>query len=169
MIHLITGGERSGKSSYAQKLALVLSDSPYYLATSRVLDADFQKRIDRHVSDRSDQWTTIEEDKFIGNLNIEEKVVVLDCITLWLTNWFFDLNKEPEIVLEKCKAELAKLFQQREKYTLYIITNEIGMGGHGATPLIRKFTELQGWVNQLIAKEADQVTLMVSGLPMKVK
>jgi len=167
MIYYITGGERSGKSGYAQDLALKLSNTPTYLATSRVWDGDFEKRVQRHISDRDDRWTTIEEEKHIGSLDLSGKVVVIDCVTLWLTNWYIDTKNNVEESLEKAKKELVLLFKQEA--TIIIISNEIGMGVHAQTEVGRKFTELQGWVNQFIAKNADEAVFMVSGLPLKLK
>lgn len=167
MIYYITGGERSGKSGYAQNLALELSNSPYYLATSRVWDGDFEKRVERHISDRDERWTTIEEEKHLGSLDLKGKTVVVDCVTLWLTNWYVDTKNDVEQCLEKGKKELEKLFQQ--KANIIIISNEIGMGIHAQTEVGRKFTELQGWMNQYIAPKADKATFMVSGLPMTLK
>lgn len=167
MIYYISGGERSGKSSYAQNLALSLSDNPVYLATSRNWDADFEKRVKRHQSDRDERWENIEEQKHVGAIDLHGKVVVLDCVTLWLTNWYSDLKYDFEACLESGKAELKKLFEQ--DCTLIIISNEIGMGIHAQTEVGRKFTELQGWMNQFIAKEAEEAVFMVSGLPLKLK
>jgi adenosylcobinamide kinase/adenosylcobinamide-phosphate guanylyltransferase len=168
MIYYITGGERSGKSSYAQKLALSLTDKPYYLATARIWDEDFKERVDRHLTERDERWTTIEEEKFLSNVDIKGKVILLDCITLWLTNWYMDTDYDLEVCLEACKLELTKIWEQKD-YTLIVISNEIGMGGIGANRMTRKFTELQGWINQFIAQRADQATLMASGLPLKLK
>jgi adenosylcobinamide kinase / adenosylcobinamide-phosphate guanylyltransferase len=167
MLYYITGGERSGKSGYAQKPALTLSDSPYYLATSRKWDDDFEKRVQRHVDDRDSRWTTIEEEKNIGDLELSGKVVVIDCIRLWLTNWYVDTKNNIEECLEKGKNEIDKLHNQEA--TVIIISNEIGMGIHAQTQVGRKFTELQGWMNQYIASKADKAVFMVSGLPMKLK
>lgn len=168
MIHYITGGERSGKSSYAQKLALELTDSPYYLATSRNWGGDFDDRVKRHISERDERWTTIEEEKYIGGLDINNKVVVIDCVTLWLTNWYVDTKNDVKECLKAGKKELNTLFEQKNG-TIIIISNEIGMGVHAQTEVGRKFTELQGWMNQFIAKNADTATFMVSGLPLKLK
>ena len=169
MIYYITGGERSGKSSYAQELAESLTDSPYYLATSRIWDDDFQKRVNRHVADRDERWTTIEEEKHLGRLDIRDKVVVMDCVTLWLTNWYADLKNDVDACLSACKEELQQLFGNAEQATLIIISNEIGMGLHAQTEVGRKFTELQGWINQFIAHHANRATFMVSGLPIQLK
>ena len=167
MIYYITGGERSGKSGYAQNLALELSPRPCYVATSRVWDGDFEKRVKRHIADRDDRWTTIEEEKHLGSINVKGKTVVIDCITLWLTNWYLDTKNNVGESLEKGKEELLKLFQQEAN--IIIISNEIGMGIHAQTHIGRKFTELQGWMNQFIAKKADKAIFMVSGIPLKLK
>ncbi|WP_299157559.1 bifunctional adenosylcobinamide kinase/adenosylcobinamide-phosphate guanylyltransferase [uncultured Tenacibaculum sp.] len=167
MIYYITGGERSGKSSYAQQLAESLSDTPYYLATSRIWDEDFKKRVDRHVSDRDERWTTIEEEKLISSKISEEMTVVIDCVTLWLTNFFVDTKYDVEKALKLAKDEIKALSQINAK--IIIISNEIGMGLHATTESGRKFTELQGWVNQYIAKKADKAIFMVSGLPLTLK
>jgi adenosylcobinamide kinase/adenosylcobinamide-phosphate guanylyltransferase len=167
MIYYITGGERSGKSNYAQSLATELSDAPYYLATSRIWDGDFKKRVERHISDRDERWTTIEEEKYLSKVNLTGKTVVIDCVTLWLTNWYVDTKNNVEESLTLGKAELEKVFQQDAN--IIIISNEIGMGIHAQTEAGRKFTELQGWMNQFIAKKADKAIFMVSGLPLILK
>jgi adenosylcobinamide kinase/adenosylcobinamide-phosphate guanylyltransferase len=167
MIYFITGGERSGKSSYAQSLALALKNTPIYLATAKKWDDDFEKRIARHKSERDERWTNIEEEKYIAKAELAGNVVVLDCITLWLTNIFMDTKYDVDGSLTFAKEELGKAFEL--KCTWIIISNEIGMGVHAATETGRKFVELQGWVNQFIATKADEVTLMVSGIPLAVK
>ncbi|WP_028888542.1 bifunctional adenosylcobinamide kinase/adenosylcobinamide-phosphate guanylyltransferase [Tenacibaculum ovolyticum] len=167
MIYYITGGERSGKSGYAQQLAESLSNTPYYLATSRIWDADFKKRVDRHLSDRDERWTTIEEEKNISTVIPKNTTVVVDCVTLWLTNFYVDTKNNVEESLRLATQEIDKLIEIDA--TIIIISNEIGMGLHADTKIGRKFTELQGWVNQYIAKKADKATFMVSGLPLTLK
>ncbi|KZS41548.1 adenosylcobinamide kinase/adenosylcobinamide phosphate guanyltransferase [Aquimarina aggregata] len=167
MLHYITGGERSGKSSYAQNLALQLSPTPYYLATSRIWDENHRQRIDRHVADRDQRWISIEEEKEISKVIVENSVVVIDCVTLWLTNYFVDTQNNVQESLALAKEEFYKLLQK--KATIIIISNEIGMGVHATTEVGRKFTELQGWMNQHIAKHADKATIMVSGIPVEIK
>ena len=168
MLHFITGGQRSGKSSFAQQLALQKSAYPVYLATARIWDEDFKHRIERHRSDRGPQWTTLEEPLKISKTEISGRVVVVDCITLWLTNLFFD-NQENLVdeVLEMAKAEFEQLI--KKEAILIVISNEIGLGGHAENAVARRFTDLQGWMNQFIASKADEVTLMVAGLPVKIK
>jgi len=164
---LITGGQRSGKSSFTQRRALELSGTPVYLATSRIWDTDFEQRIKRHQADRGPQWQNIEEEKFIDKLNLENQVVVLDCITLWLTNIFHDNHYEIEPSLKQAKEIWNNLMQQNG--ILLAVTNELGMSMHAETEVGRKFTDLQGWMNQFIAEQANQVYLMVSGIPVKIK
>ncbi|SHG51888.1 bifunctional adenosylcobinamide kinase/adenosylcobinamide-phosphate guanylyltransferase [Flavobacterium johnsoniae] len=168
MIYLITGGERSGKSTYAQNLALQLSDSPMYVATARKWDSDFQNRIDRHQQERDQRWTNIEKEKYVSEIDFSGKVALIDCVTLWLTNFFVDNKNNIESSLEEAKKEFLSIANQ-ENATLIIVTNEIGMGVHAATEIGRKFTELQGWMNQFLASKADEVVLMVSGIPVKIK
>lgn len=167
MIYFITGGERSGKSSYAQSLALSLTDRPVYLATAKIWDGDFKERVDRHQADRDENWTNIEEQLEINEAIPADRVVVLDCVTLWLTNYFVKFKNDKLDSLEAAKKEFGKL--KSYDGTLIIISNEIGMGLHGESQMARDFVELQGWMNQYIAKASDNVTFMVSGLPMKVK
>ncbi len=168
MIYLITGGERSGKSGYAQSLALQLTDNPIYVATARKWDTDFQNRIDRHQKDRDERWTNIEEEKYLSKIDFSGKVALIDCVTLWLTNFFIDHKNDVHLSLEEAKKEFLLLAEQ-ENTVLIIVTNEIGMGVHAATEIGRKFTELQGWMNQFLASKADEVVLMVSGIPVKIK
>ena len=168
MFYLITGGERSGKSGYGQDLALSLSKNPMYVATARNWDGDFQKRIDRHQSDRDQNWVNIEKEKHLSEIDFSGKVAMIDCVTLWLTNFFVDTKNDVELCLEQAKKEIELVLQQ-EDITIIIITNEIGMGVHAATHIGRKFTELQGWMNQYLAKKADKVVLMVSGIPVPIK
>ncbi|WP_406683135.1 bifunctional adenosylcobinamide kinase/adenosylcobinamide-phosphate guanylyltransferase [Seonamhaeicola sp. MEBiC1930] len=167
MIYYITGGERSGKSSYAQNLALSFSQTPKYVATSRIWGEDHRKRIDRHIADRDERWTSIEEEKELASVINKNDVVVIDCVTLWLTNFYVDTKNDVEKSLDLAKYEFEKLLEINA--TIIIISNEIGMGVHAQTEIGRKFTELQGWMNQYIAKNADRATLMVSGIPLKLK
>jgi adenosylcobinamide kinase/adenosylcobinamide-phosphate guanylyltransferase len=167
MIILITGGARSGKSSYAQRLALSLSDQPIYIATARRWDTEFEKRIHRHQQERDERWTTLEEQRTVASLEIDNRVSVIDCITLWLTNFFMDAKQDIDAALSMFKEQIQEL--QKKKGTFILITNEIGMGLHADSVTGRQFTDLQGWANQYAATQADQVFLMVSGIPVLIK
>ena len=105
-IILITGGQRSGKSSYAQKLALQIAPNPVYLATSRIWDDEHQQRIKRHQADRGPEWTNIEEEKQLSNHQLEDRVILIDCVTLWLTNFFFDNDSNIEQSLSEAKSRI---------------------------------------------------------------
>lgn len=167
MIYYISGGARSGKSAYAQELALSLSENPIYLATARNWDADFDQRIKRHQSDRDHRWENIEEEKYPAQLNLTNRVVVLDCVTLWLTNFYVDTKYDIDESLKQIKQAFDDMIDTDA--TFIIISNELGMGLHADTESGRKFTDLQGWTNQYIAKRADKATFMVSGLPLVLK
>ena len=164
---VITGGQRSGKSCYAQKLALSLSSNPVYLATSRVWDEEHRARIVRHQADRGPEWTNLEEEKFLSKHNLAGRVVLVDCVTLWATNFFFDNKADVALSLSQLKTEFEKLTSQDATYIF--VTNEIGLGGISADELQRKFTDLQGWFNQHIAGIAGKVILMTSGIPLVLK
>lgn len=166
-IHLITGGERSGKSTYAESEALRLSESPVYLATARIWDEEFRQRILRHQERRGPEWTNIEEDIRPSKHDFTGRVVLIDCITLWATNYFFDMQQDVDQALEALKKEFDTLVQQDA--TFIFVTNELGMGGMSESRTQRLFSQLQGWMNQYVAARADRVTLMVSGLPLTVK
>lgn len=166
-IHLITGGERSGKSTYAESEALRLSGQPVYLATARVWDEEFRQRILRHQERRGPEWTNIEEDIRPSKHDFTGHVVLIDCITLWATNYFFDMQQDVDQALKALKKEFDTLVQQDA--TFIFVTNELGMGGMSESRTQRLFTQLQGWMNQYVAARADRVTLMVSGLPLTVK
>lgn len=187
-IILITGGERSGKSLYAEKLALSLSESPVYLATARVWDEEFRQRVRIHKERRGKQWTNIEEEKYLSRHNLKGRIVLVDCVTLWTTNFFFDHKpdtmpanegdtfetcqakagiRQVEATLQMVQDEFKRLTAQDA--TFIFVTNEIGMGGVSANDVQRRFTDLLGWVNQFIASQADEVILMVSGIPVKIK
>ena len=166
-IILITGGARSGKSGYAEKVALSLSDAPVYLATARIWDEEFRERVRRHQARRGPQWTNIEEEKQLSRHDLSGRVVLVDCLTLWATNFFFDLESDVDRALAALQEEFDRFTQQDA--TFIFVTNEIGMGGTSDNAIQRRFTDLQGWMNQYAAARADEVILMVSGIPVKIK
>lgn len=188
-IYLVTGGARSGKSGYAQRLCESLSDSPIYLATSKVWDADFKQRIQRHQSDRGDKWTTIEEPLYPSQhvKDFSGKVILVDCLTLWLTNFMVeqgalnmpesegqnatsndDEKDAPARALEACKEEFIKLTEPWD-ITFVFVTNEIGSGTHSDNSTTRSFVDQQGWLNQFVAEKAERVISMVCGQPSMIK
>ena len=165
-IILITGGQRSGKSREAERMALSLADRPVYLATAHVWDEEFRERVRKHQERRGPQWTNIEEERWLSRHDVTGRVVVIDCVTLWLTNFFFD-TQDVDAALDTAKAEFDRLTQQEA--TFIFVTNEIGSGGVSDNAVQRRFTDLEGWMNQYIAEQADEVILMVSGIAVKIK
>ena len=165
-IILITGGQRSGKSRQAEELALSLSEKPVYLATAHIWDDEFRERVNIHQQRRGPQWTTIEEERWLSRHDVSGRVVVIDCMTLWLTN-FFTETSDVQQTLETAKAEFDRFTAQEA--TFIFVTNEIGSGGVSDNALQRRFTDLEGWMNQYVAQKADEVVLMVSGIAVKIK
>lgn len=237
-IILVTGGQRSGKSTYAEKIVLemaaksagegpdsgmvrggsesgsmVQGDSEsggmvpdgsesggmvpdgsmhadgraVYMATSRIWDEEFAHRVKLHQERRGPQWINIEEPKYLSRHNVAGRVVLIDCVTLWSTNFFFDLSTDMEgngnVTMCAAEAEesanlvelaLQQIKEEFERFTsqdaiFVFVTNEIGLCGVPENRVQRQFTDLLGWLNQYIASRADEVIFMVSGIPMKIK
>ena len=166
-IILITGGQRSCKSNKAEELALSLSSNPIYVATAHIWDDEFRERVRKHQERRGPQWTNIEEELYLSRHDLSGRVAVIDCVTLWLTNFFYANDSDVNKSLEAAKAEFDAFTQHDATYIF--VTNEIGSGGVSENALQRKFTDLQGWMNQYIASKADEVIWMVSGIPVKIK
>jgi adenosylcobinamide kinase / adenosylcobinamide-phosphate guanylyltransferase len=174
-IILITGGARSGKSRQAQTLAEAYPGKRLFIATSPVVDQEMRERIERHRSDRqAREWRTIEEplrpmDILAGNQ--EAEVVLLDCLTLWLSNLLFEAE-EPELFSEEMVVtlteELIAAARQRPGVVL-IVTNEVGMGIVPENPLARHYRDLLGRCNQRIAAVADRVDLVTCGIVQTIK
>ena len=185
-ITLITGGQRSGKSSYAERLALELSANPIYMATAHIWDEEFRQRVRVHQERRGPEWTNIEEEKYLSRYNVAGRVVLIDCCTLWATNFFFSIaDQASEEQAERASEEKAQQLPNVDKVlqlmkeefdrftaqdaTFVFVTNEIGLGGTSANAVQRRFTDLLGWFNQYVASKADEVILMVSGIAVKIK
>lgn len=165
-IILITGGQRSGKSRHAEELALSLTERPVYVATAHVWDEEFQERVRKHQQRRGPQWTNIEEEKALSRHDLTGRVAVIDCVTLWLTNFFFE-TQDVDQTLEMAKREFDAFTAHDATYIF--VTNEIGWGGVSENAIQRRFTDLEGWMNQYIASQADEVVMMVSGIAVKIK
>ena len=172
---MITGGQRSGKSTYAEQLALQLSANPIHMATAHIWDEEFRERVRIHQERRGPQWTNIEEEMYLSKHDVTGRTVLIDCCTLWATNWLTSPTPsqggesetfDVQTVLANIKAEFDRFTSQDA--TFIFVTNEIGLGGVSANALQRRFTDLLGWLNQYIASKADEVTLMVSGIPVKI-
>jgi adenosylcobinamide kinase / adenosylcobinamide-phosphate guanylyltransferase len=173
MLTLVLGGARSGKSRYAQ--GLIGSRRAIYIATSRrTRDREMAGRIDRHRADRPSSWITIEEPEFVPQAvrtaAPADAPVIVECVTLWLSNLFERESHTPprrqQEVLMAAVRELANVAQLRD---VIAVSNEIGGGIVPTSRVGRRFRDLHGWANQILAQEADSVTLVVAGLPLVLK
>ena len=162
----ISGGARSGKSSFAQKLAEQLSPHPIYLATAQAYDAEMSDRIRRHQSDRDARWRTHEEPidlcQALSGYSSGD-VIVIDCLTLWLSNI---LLAEKNVKMEEDKL-VSHLKNQQA--TLIVVSNEVGMGIVPDNALARSFRDVAGRLNQTVAAVSDEAFVLISGLPLRLK
>lgn len=168
---LVTGGARSGKSSYAQSIADEIEGRKVYLATAQALDNEMKSRIEIHRMDRPAGWNTVEETKHLSKTvkEIDKKfeVILIDCITMWISNLLViegfsesEIIKELESFISNCKE-----FEG----TVIVVSNEVGSGIVPDNKIARLFRDIAGKANQKIATAADNVYLVVAGIPMKLK
>ena len=176
-ITLITGGARSGKSSHALRLAEETGKSVTFLATAQALDEEMSTRIQKHRSERPAHWETLEIPFDIASCvrQIHSDVVILDCITLLITNLMMQYVKE-DLVEEKpfmvaVQKEINKLAGalREQKRDWFIVSNEVGLGLVPPYQMGRVYRDALGSANQQLARMADRVIFMVSGIPMIVK
>lgn len=166
----ITGGARSGKSRLAEELALVYGEPLGYLATGRSGDAEMAERIARHRARRGPAWLTIEEPlDLAGAIHAHEgsvNALLVDCVTLWLTNLLLQHGDAAKALLA---VESLILLMSGLKTPLILVSNEVGMGIVPENGLARAFRDLAGEANELLARAADEVYVVFSGLPLKLK
>ena len=166
----ITGGARSGKSKYAVKLAKNISRKVLFLATGTAKDEEMKKRIEEHKKSRPRRWETTEKTKDLASvfLNIKSsyEVVIIDCLTFFISNLLLDGINEKTIL-----GKIRKIVEiiLKNDYTVIVISNEVGGGIVPDNKLGRKFRDTAGLANQIIAESAQQVYLVVSGIPLKIK
>jgi adenosylcobinamide kinase/adenosylcobinamide-phosphate guanylyltransferase len=167
LIMLVLGGQRSGKSRYAEGIVTHSGRSPVYLATATPGDAEMAKRIGDHRVRRGDAWTTIEEPlelaKALASAGGKNRAVLVDCLTLWLSN-LFAAERDIEAETERLLAVLAAA-----SGPVVLVSNEVGAGIVPENALARRFADAQGILNQRVAAAADRVVLMAAGLPILVK
>jgi adenosylcobinamide kinase/adenosylcobinamide-phosphate guanylyltransferase len=168
MIELVIGGARSGKSSYALSHAVSKDRDCYFVATARPGDDEMAARITRHKQQRGQQWKLVEEPMFLAGV-VENfgnsDVVIVDCLTMWLTNWLCSNDREgwePERkrFLDSLKVSDADWL---------LVSNETGLGIIPEGELNRRFVDQSGWLHQDVARLADRVTLLVCGIPQLIK
>ncbi|MEP6621335.1 MAG: bifunctional adenosylcobinamide kinase/adenosylcobinamide-phosphate guanylyltransferase [bacterium] len=171
---LILGGARSGKSRYAESLAEGWA-KVVFVATAEALDDDMSARIARHRADRPAHWTTVE-----APLNLSEAIrgapadatIIVDCLTLWISNLMFSRDIEDDDAFDvAAKGEVASWLAaaRARQGNLIVVTNEVGLGIVPDNAVSRRYRDVLGRVNQQVAAAADDVILLVAGLPVVVK
>ena len=176
-IILVTGGARSGKSSFAEKLALKIGGGrAAYIATAQIFDEEMKFRVDVHKARRGDNWQTFE-----APFNAEEKIsaagknfsaILFDCVTIYVSNFLCSANLDDEKFLyDNLRRLIQKLIDAAEKSdaTTIFVTNEVGGGIVPENKLARRFRDLAGLANQMLAAQADKVFLTVAGIAVDVK
>lgn len=172
-IHLILGGARSGKSSYAERLAQESNLAVTYIATAQVYDAEFGARVQHHKDRRPARWGLVEEPHYLAqalsNHAEAQQCLIVDCLTLWLAQWICEDCKPPSN--SNWEAERLALLTLLPSLpgTVILVSNEVGMGIVPLGEINRKFQDDQGRLNQSIAAIADEVNFIVAGLPIKLK
>jgi len=166
----ITGGVRSGKSKYAIKLAKNTTGRVVFLATGTAKDEEMKKRIKGHKESRPREWRTIEETKDIASILFSIgppwKVVIIDCLTFFISNLLLD-GIDENAILERIRKIVEAIL--RANYTTIVVSNEVGGGVVPDNKLGRRFRDIVGLANQIMADSAQEVYLVVSGIPIKLK
>ena len=174
---LILGGARSGKSSYAQSLAEETGKSVTFLATAQALDKEMSARIQKHKGERPAYWQTLEVALDIaGHIEeIQSEVVILDCLTLLLSNLLMEFLKDDLVdeapFMQAVQKETEELLtaMRISKHDWLIVSNEVGLGLVPPYQMGRVYRDGLGWANQRLAREAEKVVFMVAGIPIVVK
>lgn len=183
-LHLIVGGARSGKSSFAEACAKKQTEKVVYLATAIVTDEDMRHRIEKHKLDRPSHWHTIERyQNFSAIVNQPEflgaDTLLLDCLTVMTTNLMFDAHQDYDSISKETLIEIERMIiaevdelihvAQNNNKALILVTNEVGMGLVPAYKLGSYFRDIAGRVNRHVAALADEVTFVAVGIPLKLK
>lgn len=167
---LVTGGARSGKSLFAQDLVESMGPGRVFLATGQAFDAEMDERIRRHQADRGAGWETVEEPLdiigFLQGGGATGRPVLVDCLTLWVSNLMFHHGEETD--LQPIFEQLA-LTVQRSESPVVLVTNEVGLGIVPDNALARRFRDNAGWLNQRLGRACEGVVLCVAGIPLTIK
>ena len=176
-ITLILGGARSGKSSYAQSLAEESGKTVAFIATAQALDEEMSARIQKHRAERSVDWETLEIPVGIAShaQQIRSDVVILDCVTLLVSNLLMQFVKDdlvderPFMLAVQKEIDELLLVVREQKRSWIIVSNELGLGLVPPYQMGRVYRDGLGWANQRLAREADKVIFMVAGIPTVIK
>ena len=171
--HFILGGARSGKSAFAEKIALESGLNVVYLATAQVYDDEFKARVHHHQSRRPSHWQLVESPHYLtrtlSELAKPDTCVLIDCLTLWLAQWICpECNPPQDTSWEKERKAFLKLLPTLTG-KIILVSNEVGMGIVPLGAINRQFQDEQGRLNQAVANIANQVTFVAAGLPLTLK
>lgn len=183
MVTLIIGGARSGKSSFAEKYCLERNTKPAYIATAQIYDSEMEERVKKHKERRKNNWQDYEEpyeiSKLLQELYKEHSLILMDCLTVYITNLMLkDYQEDPfldkEKFMERKEEEICKEVENIIKAVpqdkeLVIVSNEVGFGIVPDNFLSRVFRDISGRMNQLISQEGDQIIMVCAGIPIKIK
>jgi adenosylcobinamide kinase/adenosylcobinamide-phosphate guanylyltransferase len=165
---LVLGGARSGKTAFAEQLAIRSGSRPAYLATAEALDAEMRDRVESHKAGRAARFTTIEEPLAVPEAllraSVDHDVILVDCLTLWITNLLVG-NED----VAKAVSELGATLVQLKTSKVILVSNEVGLGIVPDNAMARTFRDLAGAAHQRLAEICDDVHFVVAGLPMTVK
>jgi len=168
---LVTGGTRSGKSTFAQTLANEGNGRKVFIATAEPLDQEMKRRIALHKKERPANWSTVEEPvqlaQTVKKCGEAYDVLLIDCLTLWISNLLVNKSMKEKDIFEQISDLVASLGEVPAR--VIMVTNELGMGIVPSNRLSRLYRDLVGKANQQVAREADEVYFLVSGIPMKLK
>ena len=172
-VHLVLGGARSGKSTYAERLALESGLAVSYIATAQIYDAEFGARVQHHKNRRPANWTLVEEPHYLAQtltrLAAENQCLIVDCLTLWLAQWICPDCNPPKASNWQSEREAVLTILAKLPGTIILVSNEVGMGIVPLGEINRQFQDEQGRLNQAVATVANQVTFVAAGLPLKLK
>jgi adenosylcobinamide kinase/adenosylcobinamide-phosphate guanylyltransferase len=167
----ILGGARSGKSSFALKLAQAISDKVLFVATAEAKDEEMAERIQKHRQSRPPNWQVLEASSLLGKRISQEKdfdVVIIDCLSLLVSNLLLEEERAEERITQEIE-ELKACIEGFKATTFIIVSNEVGMGLVPSNKLGRVYRDLLGWVNQAVANFSQEVYLIISGLYLRLK
>jgi len=170
-LSFITGGARSGKSAFALRVASRIKGKKAYIATAEALDDEMKERIHKHKAERGNDWDTYEAPLGIADtlqdIKGKYKTILLDCLTLWLSNTLLTSEQTEESI--DAFIDRLNSLNSVDGLHLYIVSNEVGMGIVPDNALSRRFRDLAGTLNQRIAALADEVNLVIAGIPVRIK
>ena len=165
---LITGGVKSGKSRFALKIAREIEkEEKIFIATARPIDEEMEDKIEKHKKERGNYFQTVEEPIHLGDTlkKINQSTVVIDCLTLWLSNLFFEVRESEKLF------EIESFIQALKEFggNIIIVTNEVGWGIIPESETSRNYQAELGRLNQEVAEICDEVYVLISGIPLKIK